>query len=69
MLPTHDIPAVRCEAERVCANCEFYLRESGRIGTCHIGNHLPPFLQVDEAMDRRVHESDACVLFRAREES
>lgn len=63
------IPPQQPKPERVCCHCQFYLPDSWRNGTCDIGNHLPPFLQVDEAMDRRVHESDICVLFRASEES
>lgn len=63
------IPPQQPEPDRVCGNCEFYLHESGRIGDCHVGNHLPPFLQVDAEMDRRVYECGTCVLFRARKES
>ena len=60
------IPPQQPEPERVCGNCEFFLHESRRRGTCNIGPHLPPFLQVDGGvMERNVYEPDTCVLFRA----
>ena len=64
------IPPQQPEPERVCGNCEFFVKSSWSEsrGDCFIEPHLPPALQNDVG-PVAVSATHTCVLFRARKES